>query len=221
MVRSYSTALPLTEPIISEGGIWTNGARDGVDWGDVTTTPGYMGGTIVSPSPPYSDNTALLQRMGGWGNNQLAYARVKNAVKQAGFNQEVALRLRSSISPGRNDGYEALFRCFDGGGWYTEIVRWNGPISDFTSLALVTTGSPGIFTGDIVSATAIGSVIVAYVNGVVVNTWDTASDSAPVSGAGPARYLSGSPGAGFFQHGQTTATLPDFGFTRFSAQDAA
>jgi hypothetical protein len=203
---------------MSEGGAWLTGAQDGLDWGDVLTTPGYAGGTIISPSPPYSDPTALLQRMGGWANNQAAFAHVKNTTKQAGFNQEVAFRLRSSLAPHRSDGYEALFRCFDGGGWYTDVVRWNGPLNDFDVLIHTTTG-PGIFTGDLVGATIVGTVIKAFINGVVVNSWDTSGDAAPVSGAGPARYASGNPGMGFFQHGQTSATLADFGFTDFSAQD--
>lgn len=211
-----ATSFPLTENPIAEGGKWIGGATVGLDWSDVKTTPGYAGGTIVNPSPPFNDAVALLS--GTWGADQQASAHVKNTTKQAGFNQEVAFRLRSSLAPHRCDGYEVGFRCFDGAGWYAFVVRWNGPLNDFDELLHQTTG-PGIFTGDFLSAAAIGPVLSGSINGVVAVTWDTTSDAGPVSAAGPARYLSGRPGMGFFQHGQTTATLPDFGFTDFAARN--
>jgi hypothetical protein len=40
VVTSYSTTFPATENPISEGGIWLNGATDGLDWTDMKTASG-------------------------------------------------------------------------------------------------------------------------------------------------------------------------------------
>lgn len=217
VVRSYSTAFPLTENPISEGGAWISGGVSGY-YNDVRTTPGLAFGGGISPSPPFNDPIALLN--GSWGNDQLAAGHCRTVNQQAGFNQEVAFHLRmkfgSKSTLSMPCGYEILFKCFNNTNWYTDVVRWNGPAEDFDILVHTTSG-PGLSDHDFLMATAIGSVITAYVNGVVVNAYDTASDTAPASGLGPARYLSGQPGIGMFQHGQTTATLPDFGFYDFSA----
>ena len=37
LVRSYSTRFEKDEEPISEGGLWLNGRRDGIDWCDVLT----------------------------------------------------------------------------------------------------------------------------------------------------------------------------------------
>ena len=118
-------------------------------------------------------------------------------------------RLRSSLSPHINSGYEVLFRCFNGGGWYGDIVRWNGPLNDFTALLHVTTGN--LVDNDVIKATIVGAVIKGFINDVEVMSWDTTSDTAPTSGAGPARYRSGLPGIGFFQNNGSSSLLTDFG----------
>lgn len=210
--RVYFTRFLATENPISEGGAWISGALTG-NWQDVRTTPGLAFGVGVCASPPYNDPIALLT--GPWTPDQLAYGKVRT-VNQQNFNQECAFHLRASMSLGLARGYEILFRMSGSVGWYTDVVRWNGGTDDFDILRHETTG-PGVANGDILMAKAVGSVITAYVNGVSVNSYDTSGDSVPVSGAGPARYTGGAPGIGFFQHGQTTATLPDFGFQDFTA----
>lgn len=224
VVRSYYTAFPLTENPISEGGTWLSGAQVGSLFNDVRTTPGLAFGGGVSPSPPFNDPIALLN--GSWGPNQLAFGHCKTVNQQAGFNQEVAFHLRMKFGSRTGlvapCGYEILFKCFNNSNWYTDIVRWNGPVSgDDFDILIHTTSGPGLTDHDFLLATAIGPVISAYVNGVLVNSWDTTSDAAPVSGIGPARYLTGAPGLGMFQHGATTGTLPDFGFYDFGAEEVA
>jgi hypothetical protein len=49
--------------------------------------------------------------------------------------QEVEIRLRSTMEPHSCTGYEVFFRCLKTEDGYAEIVRWNGKIGDFTSLA--------------------------------------------------------------------------------------
>lgn len=216
VVRSYSTAFPLTENPISEGGTWLSGGTVTGAWQDVRTTPGLAFAAGVCASPPYNDPIALLN--GSWAADQQAFAHVRTVNQQAGFNQEVECHLRAELKANRAWGYEILWKCFNNSNWYTDIVRWNGFPDDFDILVHTTSG-PGLANGDLVCARMVGSVITAYVNGVLVNSHDTAGDSAPVSGGGPARYVSGAPGLGFFQHGATTVTLPDFGFIDFSANE--
>src|SRR5260221_2997308 len=50
---SYSTSFPLTENPISEGGRWVNGGLLGLDWTNVSTTPGLAIGHQVAAS--YTD----------------------------------------------------------------------------------------------------------------------------------------------------------------------
>lgn len=218
--HSYSTAFPLTENPISEGGTWLSGRRVTGAWEDVRTTPGLAFANGVQASPPFNDAIAILN--GSWGADQRAGGHCRTVNQQAGFNQEVSFHLREAFGSKTTAtgpvGYEILFKCFNNSNWYTDIVRWNGPVDDFDIL-IHTTSGPGLSDKDYLEAVMIGPVIKAYVNRVLVNTWDTTSDSAPVSGAGPARYLSGAPGMGMFQHGQTTTTLPDFGFYDFDANE--
>ena len=43
-VRSYRTRFQRDENPISEGGLWLNGARDGIDWADVIVRNGVAYG---------------------------------------------------------------------------------------------------------------------------------------------------------------------------------
>jgi len=49
---TYTTNFPLTEDPISEGGKWINGKKDGVDWANVRTTPGFAFGTEIGGTRP-------------------------------------------------------------------------------------------------------------------------------------------------------------------------
>jgi len=94
-VRSYRTRFQQDEHPISEGGIWLNGARDGIDWADVIVRNGVAYGSVTrmqaaerrveqgnlssadpgaAPEGDYDDPTALLA--GAWGKNQHATATV-------------------------------------------------------------------------------------------------------------------------------------------------
>jgi hypothetical protein len=198
---SYTTNFPATENPISEGGRWINGKTIGLDWKNVRTTPGRAFGTQTA-SDGYDDSTALLT--GTWGSNQTVQATVFMVNQQVGDNtiSEVELRLRNSITANRNTGYEVNFRCRHNGSQYVEIMRWNGPLGDFTYVQRA--GGPGLFNGDVVKATIVGNVLTAFINGnqVIQGTNST--------------YSSGSPGIGFYQRGNT-ALNADFGFTNFTA----
>jgi len=199
--RTYHSNFPGTENPISENGSWINGGTAGLDWGNVLTTPGKVFGDQTPGSPPYKDPTAILT--GSWEADQTAEGTVYSIDPNANYYQEVEIRLRASISAHRITGYEIFSRCLKTKEAYISIVRWNGPLGDFTELTHLDGSQYGVKTGDVLKATIIGNVITGYINGVKVTQ---ATDNT---------YTTGNPGVGFnYGVGNTNA---DFGFTSFSA----
>jgi hypothetical protein len=218
-VRLYSTDFELNEAPISEGGMWLNGRADGIDWANVVSNNGvaYGGetrmdvaerraeqgnlasGQQVDAVGDYDDPTAVLS--GEWGRNQHGKGRVYSRDPTDAYFQEVQIRLRHTMRPNFCSGYEIFFRCLKTDGGYAEIVRWNGPVGDFTSLARHEGAHYGVEDGDLIEATIEGDVIKGFINGVeVISATDDTFDS-------------GAPGIGFnFGVGDTAA---DHGFTHF------
>ena len=202
-LNTYSTNFPHTENPISEGGNWINGKAVGLDWLNVQTTSGHAFGAGTSTATPYNDPTAVLT--GGWSSNQKAQAVVHTVNQNSSIYEEVELRLRTTISAHSITGYEFNFRATSDGSQYVQIVRWNGPFGNFTFLDSKT--GPGLHDGDVVTATAVGSTLTSYINGVqIVQVTDST-------------YPSGSPGMGFYNQGGTLANNSDFGFTSYTATD--
>lgn len=220
-VRSYSTRFETDEDPISEGGMWLNGQTDGIDWIDCMTQNGGEvcgkvsrmtvaerraeqvhdeatdGGELTAGD--YDDPAAVLT--GEWGPNQHAKATVFCRNPTSKYFQEVELRLRSEIEPHNCTGYEVFFRALKTDEGYAEIVRWNGPIGDFTSLARKVGAEFGVKDGDVVEATIEGDVLKGFINGVEVIS---ATDDV---------FKTGSPGVGFNFFVSTTNV--DHGFTSF------
>ncbi len=200
---TYYTRFPTAENPISVNGNWVNGKVAGVDWADVRTIPGLAFGT-ESGTVKYDDSTALLT--GAWGANQAARATVYSTHQTDLVYEEVELRLRSTLSPHRATGYEVNFRCVKSPKAYTQIVRWNGRLGDFTILKTADGPQFGVSDGDVVTATVEGNVITSYINGVeVLQTTDNT-------------FRSGNPGIGFYLEGATGLNA-DFGFKSFAAAD--
>jgi hypothetical protein len=199
-VRSYRTRFELTEDPISEGGLWVNGRTDGIDWADVVTEDGRAHGGKVrmsvaerraeqgnldesaaeaEPEGDYDDPTAVLT--GSWGRNQYVRATVFSRNQTEDYFQEVEIRLRSAIAPHSCTGYEVFWRCLKTENAYAEIVRWNGAIGTFKSLARSQGPQFGVSHGDVVEATIVGNRITSSINGVGVlsATDDTYADGAP------------------------------------------
>ena len=193
---SYATHFALTENPISEGGHWITGKAVALDWGDISTTPALAIGR-AGPAR-YADATALLK--GTWGPDQSAEATVY-AGKTFG-SPEVELRLRSSLSAHVAAGYEISNSVSSEASAYLIIVRWNGPLADFTYLANLRGRQYGVKTGDVVKATIVGNFITAYKNGVLL---------AQVTDK---TFSTGTPGMGFNE-----GTNGDYGFTSFTASD--
>jgi hypothetical protein len=220
-VRAYGTRFLVEEDPISEGGIWLNGRKDGVDWADVIAGGGRAYGAIsrmavaeqrveqgnldtadVTSSLPvgdYDDPTAVLT--GLWGPNQHARGTVFSVNPTDEYFQEVQFRFRHTMRPNWCSGYEIFWRCLKVGGAYTEIVRWNGRVGDFTSLQRFEGPDYGVQDGDEIEATIVANVIKGYVNGAeVISAIDDV-------------FAAGAPGIGFnFGVGNTNV---DHGFTSF------
>ena len=205
----YTTNFSLTENPISEGGRWINGRTNGIDWSDVSTTPGLAIGHQTGAS--YTDATALLT--GTWAPDQSATATVYTVNQNDACYQEVELRLRSSISARSNKGYEIGFKMSQTAAAYLIIVRWNGPVGSFDYLYNATGSQFAIRNGDVVKAEIAGNVIKAYVNGVQKAQVD-------ITSIGGTTYTSGSPGMGFNLENAPSGcsgTNGNYGFKNFTA----
>jgi len=200
-VRSYANSFDVDEAPLSDGGMWLNGGTDGTDWVDVIVKDGkaYGGRSRMAvaeqraeqgnleaatsedaaPEGDYDDPTAVLS--GEWGADQHAKGTVFSRNPTNAYFQEVEIRLRSTMTPKHCRGYEVFWRCLQEEGGYAEIVRWNGPIGDFTSLVKLIGPQYGVQHGDVIEATVIGNVLTGYVNGVemISVTDDVYADGAP------------------------------------------
>jgi hypothetical protein len=197
---TYTTNFPLTENPISEGGHWINGLTNGIDWSDVQTMTGKAFGTQTRGNEYFADSTALLT--GSWGPTQTVQAVVYISAGDSTQFEEVELRLRSSLSAHSCTGYEINFSVKPDNP-YCQIVRWNGPLGDFT---LLDARSVGVVNGDVVKATIVGSTITCYINGAVI------------FGVTDGTYSSGNPGMGFYLQGGS-GHPSNYGFSSFTASD--
>ncbi len=206
--RSYRTHFPLTENPISEGGRWLNGGVTGLDWTNVQTAPGVAFGTMPGNAyypQEYADSTAILR--GKWGRNQTVRATlaVHHQSNSRGVYEEVELRVRTTIRPHSITGYE--INCsVNRDDPYVQVVRWNGPLANFTELD---GRAVGCKNGDVLKAVVTGdndATIAVYKGGTQVFT------VTDYSGA----FTSGNPGIGFFLEGATGLNAA-YGFSDFRA----
>ena len=204
---NYSTTFTASENPISQGSSWYNGADDGIDWCNVQTSTGYAWG--VGPcSAKYADPTAILK--GTWGPNQTVQATARIGRASGSYYQEIELRLRTTVRAHNISGYEINFGVSHA---YLEIVRWNGPLADFTYLGSSCkypsvcgrVAGFAIHNGDVAKAIISGSTISVYVNGILRAT---ATDST---------FTAGNPGIGY-NYG-CDGTYANFAWTNFSASD--
>lgn len=210
----YLTAFPATENPIAEAGRWITGLATGSVWSDIRTTPGLAWGTQDTPvAPPYDDSCAYFvpPSLQLWRDIEIeAQVYLTNRGSWTG-NHEVELLLRGSLQENENKTYEVLFSCL-AGPTYVEIVRWNGALSSFTSLAINSSWG-GLNSGDWIKATIIGTVINAYARtdsgsyGSAILTYDTVNDGT--------KYTAGYAGIGHWKNG--TSNLDDYGLQNWRA----
>jgi len=196
--QSYSTNFPLTENPISEGGKWINGKVAGIDWNNVATVPGEAYGAVIVGG--YNDDIAVLTTTYAAG--QYAQATVHRA---SGYSpsggHEIELLLHFKVTANNARGYEVLW----GISGYIAIVRWNGPLGDYTPLYDPGTG-PTPVDGDVLRAEISGGVIKVYRNGSLLAT-------------GPANttWTDGQPGVGFWPTDRGGVTPANYGWKNFTA----
>jgi hypothetical protein len=204
---TYTSNFPLKENTILESGKWINGGVTGLDWNDVRTTSGLAFGTqsgTAGGNAQYADSTAVLT--GTWGPNQTVQGTIAVTSASGGPTvfEEVELRVRTTISAHSITGYE--INCSvstNPNNYYLQIVRWNGPINNWTPLGSVALHA---VHGAVLKATISGSTITAYLNGTkAVQATDNT-------------YTSGSPGLGFFLQGSSGLNA-NYGFSSFTASD--
>lgn len=201
----YSTSFGLTENPISESSNWTNGATTGLDWKDCRTTPGRAFGTQSSGDTGFDDSTAIVR--GPWGSNQTVSATVFVDANSDTGNQEVELRLRTTIGPHSITGYEITFSC-KASNPYVQIVRWLGPVGvEHVGFEYISQSDHTHFVqnGDVIMATINGTTINVYINGVLILT------------ATDANIANGFPGMGFYL--DNTVNPAHYGLTQFFASD--
>ena len=138
----------------------------------------------AAPEGDYDDPTAVLAGCVG-EEPALRERRYSAGIRRISTSRKCEIRLRSTMAPHRCTGYEVFFRCLKTEDGYAEIVRWNGKIGDFTSLAKLSGPQYGVEDGDVVEASIAGNVIKGYINGVeMISAADDVFDR-------------GSPGVGF------------------------
>lgn len=197
---SYATNFDRVESPVSEGGAWHH---VGLDWTTVETANGIARGTQalgVSRSGPgqYNDSYAYLS---GFPPDQQASGVIHLGNIDASCTHEVEILLRWGDSAHAARGYECNL-AYDGS--YAQIVRWNGPVGDFTYLGSGTVPG-GVHDGDTLSASITGDRISLAVNGV---ERATAQDST---------FAAGEPGIGLWRGSSGCGTLGDYGFTSYTA----
>ena len=196
----FVTDFDSTEAPINEGGSWHH---DGLDWALVDTDGGIAFGTQllgVARSGPSQYNDAYAH-LTGFGPNQQASGVIHKGPIDTSCTHEVEILLRWSDGPHTASGYECNL-AHDGA--YAEIVRWNGPVGDYTYLARGNVPG-GVRDGDVLSGSIVGTTITLSVNG------------AAIVSATDATFTSGNPGMAFWRGSSGCGTLGDYGFTRYSA----
>jgi hypothetical protein len=194
---TYSTAFAATENPLSEGGKWINGKAIGLNWNNTQSVPGKAFAADFATG--YNDPISVLTT--SFTANQYAEGTVYRAPGYSpGVNHEVELLLRFQITANSARGYEVLYSH---DGWLV-IVRWNGPLGNYTELA--SSGRPvsgNAADGDVIRAEITGSTIKVYKNGSLVLT---GSDST---------YSNGQPGMGFWP--KPGATMQSYGWRSYVA----
>jgi hypothetical protein len=205
---SYTTNFPNNENPLSEGGKWVQGKAVGGNWNNPISAGGKAYASVLSGASGsrYDDSVAHLSpSFESFNANQWAQGTVYLASGYSGQSHEVELLLRFSIVSGDAHGYEILWGLTG----YIAVVRWNGPLGNYTPLHDPGQGSmPVPKDGDVLRAQISGNIITVQRNGTTVATVD-------VTSAGGTVWNSGQPGLGFWP--VDSATPQNYGWKSFTA----
>ena len=208
LVGAYSTIFPTIETALSEGGVWRTGLAHGLDWTDPRVDANGARCTQSGASPPpYNDSVACL--VGAFGATQDATMTVRTVNQDSASFCELEILLRFKITAHVARGYEILY---DVARNYSDVVRWQGALNDFTPI-IHQTGLPTLATGDRIRATVSGTNPVTfnvYRNGTLLYS---VQDDGTFGGT---PYTDGNPGVGmFFEQGAGAGAVTDYSITRF------
>ncbi len=198
--KTYHTEFDTSENPISEGGVWTNGEANAIDWTNVVTANGNACGTHGGVD--YDDSFAHLS---GFSPDHTIEGTVYRS-GSFGTNQEIELLLRWYSAAHVARGYEILWPAAGSTG---QVVRWNGRLGDFTVIGSVYFGRESR-NGDLVSAQIAGDTITAYLNGAQLQT-----SPSPLRDS---TWQDGNPGIGFFTRDPSQNS--NYCFTSITASDA-
>jgi hypothetical protein len=204
--QSYTTGFEGSESPVSEGGSWTN---RGVDWTQIRKQHGTACGTQTGTNTGIYKFDDSYAHLSGFPPDQEAWGEVHIAQANAPCIQELEILLRWSSSAHRTTGYECFARCVNNESSYVQVVRWEGPLGQFTYLADQRGTNYGLKNGDILHASIVGNVITVYINGI---------EKARVTDD---TYKTGDPGIGEFlacDDGRGVGSNSDFGFSSFTAR---
>jgi len=211
----FSTDFTSTENPISEGGIWLNGAADGLLWHNMQTGSGnaYASSFMGVGADRYSDDLAILKPSYiSFPANQYAEATLyRNGSYASPDGHEIELLLRFSISSNDAHGYEIIFGC-SSPDKYMAIVRWNGGLGDYTALYDPGAGSVAMNDGDVFRAEIIGNILSVYRNGSLIS-----GASVDITGFPGSVWNSGQPGMGSWPIPGAGTVLADLGWKSFRA----
>ncbi len=202
----YSTTFDGDEDPLSEGGEWFN---NGLDWTRIRKHGGIACGTQTGTNQGihrYDDSYAHLS---GFPPDQEAWAQVQITKPDPFCHQELEVLLRWTSSAHSTTGYECFARCVNGDSSYLQIVRWEGPLGQFTYLADKRGANYGLKDGDILKASIVGNVITVSINDV--EKVQVKDDT----------HKTGNPGMGTFllcDDGRGIGSNMDFGFRSFAAR---
>jgi Domain of unknown function (DUF4214)/CARDB len=217
--RTYSTSFTANENPISENNSWIDGHTVGIDWNNVQTTSGMAMG-VINQVGPYNDPTAVLT--GSWATTQSVTGVVALGSATAFLYPEVELRTNTTIMPHNITGYE--FDCsvlnhagpnpINGG---CSIVRWNGPLNNFTILPC----SNGTLNCNPNYVIPNGATILAINTGSATNNLKAYVNGVLIASSTDHTYTAGSPGIGFngAQSPGGNAVYSNFALSSFSATD--
>lgn len=202
---SYATSFATAESPLSEGGVWVRGKTDGLDWNDPKSLAGNACASVLSGNPNrYNDSIGHLS--GSFAADQFAEGVVyrANGYDPSPSKHEVELLLRFAIGAHDAHGYEIMWGITG----YLAVVRWNGPLGDYTTL--YDSGDPGIGApapGDVLRVEIHGTTITVFKNASLVATID-------VTTAGTV-WTTGQPGMGFWP--VDGATPESYGWQSYQA----
>jgi hypothetical protein len=204
--QTYTTRFQGTENPLSEDGSWTN---RGVDWTPIRKQNGYACGAQTGTNTGIYKFDDSYAHLSGFPPDQEAWGEAHIAKPDSPCIQELEILLRWSSSPHRTTGYECFARCANSDSSYVQVVRWEGPLGQFTYLADKRGTNYGLKDGDILKASIVGNVITVCING---NEKARVTDDT---------YKNGDPGIGEFlacDRGRGVGSNSDFGFASFTAR---